>query len=74
MTIKELYKELIRVNYKVVEEETRKLIIETYDLSTAIDEAEENEKDCLVIRDIDEEYNIVWNTKFQRERYETSRK
>ena len=74
MTIKELYKELIKVKYKVVEEETRKLIMETYDLSTAIDEAEENEKDCLVIRDIDEEYNIVWNTKFQRERYETSRK
>ena len=41
MTVKDLYNEIIRIKYMVVDEETREPVMETYDLSTAIDEAEE---------------------------------
>ena len=41
MTVKDLYNEIIKVKYMVVDGETREPVNETYDLSTAIDEAEE---------------------------------
>lgn len=66
MTIKELYKELIRVNYKVVEEETRKLIMETYDLSTAIDEVDKQENRTLIIGNED---TLIWDTEWENNNY-----
>ena len=41
MTVKDLYNEIIKIKYMVVDEETREPVNETYNLSTAIDEAEE---------------------------------
>lgn len=69
MTVKDLYNEIIKIKYMVVDGETREPVNETYDLSTAIDEAEKIHG--AVLR---QDGTEVWNTEWMGTVIGTNRK